>query len=155
MRSPGSVSREHGAFAVDAATAELGGLGPLGLSEVRAGGADILSLLDFPGVLRDKRVRAQKRSGNGLRDVQRVLGDQATIDVSDSGSLTFGQLPLLALTLVLLSSLLLVGALLPPGVIAHTPVSPARFARIRQPLGFAAFAILLSVTVFSLAAALS
>jgi hypothetical protein len=83
-----------------------------------------------------------------------VLGDQATIDLGDGGGLTFGQLPLLGLLLVLLSSLLLVGALLPPGVIARTPLSPVRFARMRQPLALAAIAILLSAGVVSLAAAL-
>jgi hypothetical protein len=83
-----------------------------------------------------------------------VLGKQAAIDLDDGGGLTFGPLPLLALVLVLVSSLLLVGALLPPAVIARTPLSPVRFARIRQPLAVAAIAILIPVVFASLAAAL-
>jgi hypothetical protein len=140
--------------AVDAA-GDLRGLGPLGFSELYAGEADILSVLGFPDSFGEGRAQATTRSGSGLPDVQRVLGDQATVDLGDGGALSFGQLPLVALSLVLLSSLLLVGALLPPVVIALTPVSPARFARVRQPLAFAAIAILVPVAVGSLASALS
>jgi hypothetical protein len=132
-------------------------LRPAALGALRAAQANALSLAGFPDFLR-KEARAQKprRSSSGFPDVRRVLADQGTIDLSEGGGgLTFGPLPLLALSLVILSSLLLVGALLPPGVIAHTPVSPARFARIRQPLALAAIAILLPVAAVSLAAALS
>jgi hypothetical protein len=72
-----------------------------------------------------------------------------------AGGLGIGRLQFVALSLVLLSSLLLVGALLPPAVIAHSPLSPVRFARIRQPLALVAVAILLPVALGSLAAALS
>ena len=131
-------------------------LRPAALSALRAAQANALSLAGFPDLLR-KEARAQtpRRSSSGFPDVRRVLANQGTIDLSEGGGLTFGPLPLLALSLVILSSLLLVGALLPPGVIAHTPVSPARFARIRQPLALAAIAILLPVAAVSLAAALS
>jgi hypothetical protein len=133
-------------------------LRPAALSAVRAAQANALSLAGFPDFLR-KEARAQaqapRRSSSGLPNVRRVLADQGTVGLSEGGGLTFGPLPLLALSLAGLSSLLLVGALLPPGLIAHTPVSPARFARIRQPLALAAIAILLPVAVVSLAAALS
>jgi hypothetical protein len=63
--------------------------------------------------------------------------------------------PLIALALVFLSSLLLVGAVMPPGVVARTPVSPTQYARLRQPLALASIAILLPVALVALAAALS
>jgi hypothetical protein len=85
-----------------------------------------------------------------------VLGQQATIDdLGDGGALTFGQLPLLALARVLLSTLLLIGAVLPAGVLTHTPLSPARYEGLRQPFALAAIAILLPVAVVALATALS
>jgi hypothetical protein len=139
----------------DAAARRLRALAPFSMRRVRAGQNKILSLLGFPDVRRDGRAQATRRPGSGLPDVQRVLADQATIDLADGGGLTFGQLPLLALSLVLFSSLLLVAALLPPGVVARLPLSPARFGRFRQPLALAAMAVLLPVAVISLAAALS
>jgi hypothetical protein len=139
---------------VEAATRLLRGRGPLGRIALRARKFNMLSLLHFPDFQREGSARATGHSGSDFPDVQKVLGDQATIDLGDGGGLTFGQLPLLGLLLVLLSSLLLVGALLPPGVIARTPLSPVRFARMRQPLALAAIAILLSAGVVSLAAAL-
>jgi hypothetical protein len=119
------------------------------------GEADIFSLLGLPDVLGQGRAATERRADSGLPDLG-ALGQQATIgDPGSGGELTFGQLPLLALALVLLSSLLLVGAVLPPGVVARTPVSPASFARVRQPLALAAIAILLPVAFVALAAALS
>jgi hypothetical protein len=112
--------------------------------------------LDFPDFLQGGPARATKHSGTGLPDVKRVLGVQAGVDGDGSaGALGIARLQFMALSLVLLSSLLLVGALLPPAVIAHSPLSPARFARIRQPLALVAVAILLPVAVGSLVAALS
>lgn len=115
-----------------------------------------MSLLGFPDLLRQGRADdADRRPDNGLVPLD-ILGQQTVIgDVGSGGELTFGQLPLLALALVFFSSLLLVGAVLPPGVVARTPVSPASFARARQPLALAAMAILLPVAVVTLAAALS
>lgn len=127
-----------------------------GLQKLRAGKGDVLSLTRFPDFLQGGRARAVQRSVTGLPDVQRVLGDQATVvpGGGGGGALSFGQLPSVALSLVLLSSLLLIGALVPPAVLAHTPISPARFARIRQPLALAAVGILIPLAVGSLAAAL-
>jgi Helix-turn-helix domain len=65
------------------------------------------------------------------------------------------EVPILTLTLVFLSSLLLVGAALPPGIVARTPVSQATFARYREPLGLAAIGILIPVALFSVLAALT
>jgi hypothetical protein len=117
---------------------------------------DVLSLTGFPDFLQGRAVEATGRSRTGLPDVRRVLGERARVDTGGGGAdvLSFGQLPSAALSLVLLSSLLLIGALLPPGVVALTPVSPARFARIRQPLAVTAVAILTPLAVASLAAAL-
>jgi hypothetical protein len=56
---------------------------------------------------------------------------------------------------VLLSTLLLIGTVLPPGVVARTPVSPARYESFRQPLTLAAIGILLPVAVVALVVALS
>jgi hypothetical protein len=110
----------------------------------------------LPDLVRDTRARMQRRPDSGLGDVQRALGQQATAgSLGDDGELIFGQLPLLALALVLLSSLLLVGAVLPPGVVARGPVSPERFAQLRQPLAHSAMAVLLPVAFVALAAALS
>lgn len=98
----------------------------------------------------------QRRPDSGLGDVQGVLGQQATAgSLGNDGDLIFERLPLLALALVLLSSLLLVGAVLPAGVVARSPVSPERFAQFRQPLAHSAMAILLPVAFVALAAALS
>lgn len=130
-------------------------LGLLALSELGISGADILSLLGLPDSLRQGRASAQRRPDSGLPDLD-VLGQQVTIgDVGDGGALTFGQLPLIALALVLLSSLLLVGAVAPPGVVARAPVSPARYERLRQPLALAALGILLPVAAVALAIGLS
>lgn len=122
-----------------------------------AGEVDILSLLGFPDFLRAGRARAARRAGEGLDSglpgVQRVLGQEATL--TDGGALTFGQLPLVALALVLLSSLLLVGAVAPPGVIARSRLSPTSYARVRQPLALAAIGILVPVALVALAVALS
>jgi hypothetical protein len=115
-----------------------------------------MSLLGFPEFLREARAKAQRRAGSALPELQRVLGKQETISGSGSGgALTFGQLPLIALALVLLSSLLLVGAVLPPGVVARTPMSPGRYEALREPLALAAICILLPVAVVALAVALS
>jgi hypothetical protein len=111
-----------------------------------------LLIPDFPS---DGRTQAATRLGGPFPNVEQVLGDQAAVGLEDDSGLTFGQLPLLALLLVLVSSVLLVGALLPPGVIARTPLSPLRFARIRQRLALAAVVILIPVAFASLAAALS
>jgi hypothetical protein len=117
--------------------------------------ADVLSLLGLPGVEREDRARATRRESGGDADVE-VLGQQLSIpDLVDGGALSFGQLPLVALALVLLSSLLLVGAVLPPGVVARTPMRVSTFARIRQPLALAAIVILLPVAFVTLLAALS
>jgi hypothetical protein len=117
---------------------------------------DVLSLTGFPDFLQGRAPEATGRSRTGLPDVRRALGERARVDTGGERAdvLSFGQLPSAALSLVLLSSLLLIGALLPPGVVARTPVSPARFARIRQPLAVAAVAILAPLAVASLAAAL-
>jgi hypothetical protein len=56
----------------------------------------------------------------------------------------------LPLGLVLLSSLLLAVAVLPPSVLARTPLSPASFASYRQPLALAAIGILVPVALFTL-----
>jgi hypothetical protein len=119
-----------------------------------AGQADILALFGFPELLRQQRAIPQHRPDTGLQDLQRTLGQQKTI-VGDGGELTFGQLPLLALGLVLLSSLLVVGAVLPPGVVARTPVPPARYEALREPLALAAIGILVPVAVIALAVALA
>jgi hypothetical protein len=81
-----------------------------------------------------------------------VLGELTS---GDGHGLTFGESQLLRLGLALISSLLLVGAVLPPPVIARTPVSPASFARYRQPLALAAIGLLVSVAVFTLLDALA
>jgi hypothetical protein len=134
------------------------GAGALGAGALRAGEVDILALLGFPDFLREGRARAVRRGAGELNgavpDVQQVLGQQATL-TDDGGGLTFGQLPLVALALVLLSSLLLVAAVAPPGVIARARVSTLSYARIRQPLALAAIGILVPVAIVALAVALS
>jgi hypothetical protein len=79
-----------------------------------------------------------------------VLGEVLSgVRDGEGDGLSFGG-SLLSLGLVLLSSLLLVGAVLPPALIARTGVSPASFARYRQPLALAAIGLLVSVSVFTL-----
>ena len=97
----------------------------------------------------------QRRSESPSGEVQRVLGQQATAGSLGNDGELIGQLPLLALGLVLLSSLLLAGAVLPPAFVARSPVSPERFAQFRQPLANSAMALLLPVAFVALAAALS
>lgn len=126
------------------------------MSNPRTGGADILSAHGLPDLFRDTRAHAQRWPDSGPGEVQRVLGQQATAgSLGDGGELTLGQLPLVAMALVLLSSLLLVGAVLPAGVVARSPVSAERFAHFRPPLAHAAIAILLPLVFVALAAALS
>jgi hypothetical protein len=154
LPSPSSIAQRYGAFIVPV-DGLAGLLGPLGLSELGISGADILSLLGFPDFLRQARASAPRRPDGGPPDVD-VLGQQVTIgEVGNGGALTFGQLPLIALALVLLSSLLLVGAVLPPGVVARTSVSRARYDSLRQAFALAAIGILLPVAVIALATALS
>jgi hypothetical protein len=81
-----------------------------------------------------------------------VAGNAAGADGRDD--FPSGNLRLLALALVIVSSLLLVGAVLPPGVVARGRISPGSFARYRQPLALAAIGILAPVTLFALLAAL-
>lgn len=158
LPSSNSAALDYGAFIVptDGAARGLFGLGPRVL---RTGEANLLALLGFPDFLRLARAQAARRSGgelDSLPDVQQVLGQQQALsDVGDGGGLTFGQLPLLALALVLVSSVLLVGAVLPPGVVARTPLSPAYYARAREPLALAALGILVPVAVVALVVALS
>jgi helix-turn-helix protein len=61
-----------------------------------------------------------------------------------------GDMRLVPYGLVFVSSLLLAGAVLPAGVVARTPVSPASFARYRQRLALAAIGILAPVALFTL-----
>ena len=152
------MARNFGAFIVpvDSLARGLRGLGLLGPIVPGETGADVLSLLGFPDFLRDGRARAARRSGVGLPDVQEVLGEQATITNLDSGGgLTFGQLPLLALALVLFSTFLLVGAVMPPAALARTRMSAARYAQFRQPFALAAIGILVPVAVVALLIAIS
>jgi hypothetical protein len=168
LPTPNAVALDFGALIVPVDAATRGPQG-LGLSDASGflgadslvgangliGEADVLSLLGLPNVQREDRPQAAQRPGGGDRDVE-VLGQQLAIpDLGDAGALSFGQLPLVALALVLLSSLLLVGAVLPPGFVARTPVSVNSFARLRQPLALAAIVILLPVAFVTLLAALS
>jgi hypothetical protein len=155
LPSSRAVALDFGAFIVPAGdrAGRVRRLRALGLSELQPGEADIFSLLGFPDVQRGGRARSTRRADSGITD---VLGKQAQIgELGEGGQLTFGQLPLIALALVLLSSLLLVGALMPPGIVARTPVSPTQYARLRQPLALASIAILLPVSFVAFAAALS
>jgi hypothetical protein len=137
------------------------GLFGFGQNLLRSGEANLLSLLGLPDFLRIVRAQAARRpdgelGGGALPDVNEVLGQEATLtDLGEGGGLTFGHLPLLALALVLLSSLLLVGAVVPPGAVARTPMSPASYARAREPLALAAIGILVPVAVVALVVALS
>jgi hypothetical protein len=167
LPTPNAVALDFGALIlpVDAATRGSEGLGLsdasvfLGADSLvgangLGGEADVLSLLGLPNLQREDRAPATQRPG-GDGDVE-VLGQQLAIpDLGDAGALSFGQLPLVALALVLVSSLLLVGAVLPPGVVARTPISLHTFARLRQPLALAAIVILLPVAFVTLLAALS
>jgi hypothetical protein len=156
------VASDFGGFIVpvygEAGRNGLRGIGPLA---ARLGGfqglqSNLLSALGLPDFLRQGRARAERRSGGPLSDVRDVLGQQATLqDLENGGGLTFTSLPLLALTLVLFSSLLLLGAVVPPGVIARARLSPVDFARFRQPLALAAIGILVPVAVVALLVALS
>jgi hypothetical protein len=161
LPSPGSAALDYGAFILPGDGAdglERLGVGALTTGVRRAGDVDILSLLGFPDFLREGRARAARRAADGLDsglpNAQRVLGQQATL-TDDGGGLTFGQLPLLALALVLFSSLLLLGAVVPPGVIASSRLSPTSYARVRQPLALAAIGILVPVAIVALVVALS
>jgi hypothetical protein len=119
------------------------------------GEADIRLLLGLPDLQREDRARATRRESGGDADVE-VLGQQLSIpDLVGGDPLSFGQLPLVALGLVLLSSLLLVGAVLPPEAVARTPMQVSTFARLRQPLALAAIVILLPVAFLTLLSALS
>jgi hypothetical protein len=168
LPTPNAVALDFGALIVPVDPAARGPKG-LGLSDASgfvgaeslagvdglAGESDILSLLGLPNVQREDWAATTRRSGGGDGKVK-VLGQQLTIpDLGAGGALSFGQLPLVALALVLLSSLLLVGAVLPPAVVARTPMSLNTFARLRQPLALAAIVILLPVAFVTLLAALS
>jgi transcriptional regulator with XRE-family HTH domain len=83
------------------------------------------------------------------------LGEVVGEGEGDGDGLNLGELQLLPVALVLLSSLLLVGAALPPNLVARTSVPPASFARYRQPLALAGIGILVSVAVFTLLVALT
>jgi hypothetical protein len=74
---------------------------------------------------------------------------------SGSGDLPTRDLRLLTLVLLVLSSLLLIGAVLPPGVVARGPVPQPTFDRYRQRLALAAIGILAPVTVVALLIALA
>jgi transcriptional regulator with XRE-family HTH domain len=78
-----------------------------------------------------------------------VLGEVLS-ERGDGDGVSFGESQLIPLGLALLSSLLLIGAVLPPGVIARAGVSPMSFARYRQPLALAAIGLLVAVAVFTL-----
>jgi hypothetical protein len=151
LPSSSAVALDYGAFILPAdgvanSLRRLGRLAPNGL--LAGGEVDILSILGLPDFLRDGRAQAGRRSGGGLSEVQGILGQQATLsDTGDGGGLTFDHLPLLALALVLLSSILLLGSVVPPGVVARTGLSPAEYARARQALALAAIGILITVAV--------
>jgi hypothetical protein len=151
LPSASSIALRYGAFIIPIDGASL--FGPLG-SILAAGRPDILSLLGFPELLRRERATPQRRAETGLPDLQSLLGQAKTI-IGNGGALTFGHLPLIALALVLLSSLLLVGAVLPPGLIVRTPVPPERFEALREPLALAAVGILVPVAIVALAVALA
>jgi hypothetical protein len=136
------------------ATRGAGLLGSLGLRNPRTGGADVLSVLGVPDFLRDARARGERRPDSGVANVQGVLGQQATSGGLGNGGLGSEDLPLLAFGLLAVSSLLLVAAVVPAGVVARTPISPVSFARVRQPLALTAIAILLPLAFVALSGAL-
>jgi hypothetical protein len=154
LPSPSSLALRYGAFIVPLDGAGAGAALFRSIGLLGAPQADILSLLGFPELLRRDRATALRRAETGLPDLQSVLAQQRTI-VGNGGELTFGQLPLIALALVLLSSLLIVGAVVPPGLIARTSVSPQRYEALREPLALAAIGVLLPVVVVALAVALA
>jgi hypothetical protein len=160
LPSSSSAELKYGALIVPTNGA-IRGLFGLGRGALRVGEPNLLALLGLPDFLRVSRAQSVRRrvddgALSALPDVQEVLGQQRTLtDLGDGGGLTFGQLPLLALGLVLVSSLLLVGAVLPPGVVARTSMSPTNYARAREPLALAALGILVPVAVVALVVALS
>jgi hypothetical protein len=158
LPSTQSEAMGYGAFIIPTNGAARGLFG-FGQDVLAAGEPSLFSLLGLPDFLRVARAQASRRTGgelSALPDVNEVLGQQATLsDLGDGGGLTFGHLPLLALALVLLSSFLLVGAVVPPGVVARTPMSPTSYARVREPLALAAIGILVPVALVALVVALS
>jgi hypothetical protein len=156
LPSSRSAALDYGAIIkpVDAARGGASLLRSLGLRNPRTGGADVLSLLGLPDFLRDTRAGAERRPDSGLGNVQGVLGQQATSGGLGNGGLASEDLPLLAFGLLAVSSLLLLAAVAPTGVVARTPVSPVSFARVRQPLALTAIAILLPLAFVALSGAL-
>jgi hypothetical protein len=158
LPSSNAAAVDYGAFIVPTSGAARGlfGLGP---RAARTAEGNLLAFLGLPDFLRIVRAQAARRAGSELSplpDVKQVLGQQKALsDLDGGGGLTFGGLPLVALGLVLVSSLLLVGAVLPPGLVARTPVSPLSYARAREPLALAALGILVPVAVVALVVALS
>jgi hypothetical protein len=153
LASSSSLALRYGAFIIPVDGANP--FGPHGLT-LGAPGIEGLSLLGLPDFLRQARANPERRAETGLPDLLDVLGQRGTIgELIDGGALTFGQLPLIALALVLLSSLLVVGAVLPPGLVARTPVAPARYEALREPLALAAIGILVPVAIVALAVALA
>jgi hypothetical protein len=159
LPSSNAAALDYGAFIVPSGGDGRPALFGLGTRALRGVEPSLFDLLGLPDFLRVGRAQAVRRAGtelNALPDVKQVLGEQQAIsDVGEGGGLTFGQLPLVALALVLVSSGLLVGAVLPPGVVARTPVSPSSYARAREPLALAALGILVPVAVVALVVALS
>lgn len=158
LPSANAAALDYGALIVPTGGAARG-LFELGPRVLRTGKPDLLALLGLPDFLRLARAQAARRDGreiSALPNAKQVLGQQkALTDVGEGGGLTFGQLPLVALGLVLVSSFLLVGAVLPPGLVARTPVSPADYARAREPLALAALGILVPVAVVAIVVAIS
>jgi hypothetical protein len=158
LPSSNSAALDYGALIVPRDGVARGLFG-LGRGALQTGETNLLALLGLPDFLRLARAEAARRpesAVSALPDVQEVLGQQQSLtDLGDGGGLTFGQLPLLALGLVLVASLLLVGAVLPPGAVARTPMSPLTYARAREPLALAALGILVPVAVVALVVALS
>jgi hypothetical protein len=154
LPSSRSAAVDYGAIIkpVDA-TRGAGLLGSLGLRNPRTGGADVLSVLGLPDFLRDAGAR-ERRPDSGVGNVQGVLGQQATSGGLGNGGLGSEDLPLFAFGLLAVSSLLLLAAVVPAGVVARTPISPVSFARVRQPLALTAIAILLPLAFVALSGAL-
>jgi hypothetical protein len=158
LPSSNAAALGYGALIVPTSGAARGlfGLGPRAAHTAEG---NLLAFLGLPDFLRIVRAQAARRAGSELSplpDVKQVLGQQKALsDLDGGGGLTFGGLPLVALGLVLASSLLLVGAVLPPGLVARTPVSPLSYARAREPLALAALGILVPVAVVALVVALS